>query len=78
MRELLTLLVHDPAIVTDALVAAIAHEIRHRSAVDDERADRRARRLRTPVLGFWAHGRSVQSVGGALKFSNAAAMRASC
>ncbi|RQT18703.1 alpha/beta fold hydrolase [Burkholderia contaminans] len=73
MRELLTLLVHDPAIVTDALVAermkvCVEQPTEVLSTMSVPNLTDALGDLRTPVLGFWGTDDRFNPVGGALKF----------
>ncbi|QTD91806.1 alpha/beta fold hydrolase [Burkholderia anthina] len=73
MRELLTLLVHDPAIVTDALVAermkvCVEQPTEVLSTMSVPNLTGALADLRCPVLGFWGTDDRFNPVGGALKF----------
>ena len=73
MRELLTLLVHDPAIVTDALVAermkvCVEQPTEVLSTMSVPNLTDALGDLRAPVLGFWGTDDRFNPVGGALKF----------
>ncbi|MCA8101557.1 alpha/beta fold hydrolase [Burkholderia contaminans] len=73
MHELLTLLVHDPAIVTDALVAermkvCVEQPTEVLSTMSVPNLTDALGDLRTPVLGFWGTDDRFNPVGGALKF----------
>ncbi|WP_175774419.1 alpha/beta fold hydrolase [Burkholderia anthina] len=73
MRELLTLLVHDPAIVTDALVAermkvCVEQPTEVLSTMSVPNLTSALADLRCPVLGFWGTDDRFNPVGGALKF----------
>lgn len=73
MRELLTLLVHDPAIVTDALVAermkvCVEQPTEVLSTMSVPNLTGALGDLRCPVLGFWGTDDRFNPVGGALTF----------
>ncbi|KVG65024.1 3-oxoacyl-ACP reductase [Burkholderia pseudomultivorans] len=73
MRELLTLLVHDPAIVTDALVAermkvCVEQPTEVLSTMSVPNLTDALGELRCPVLGFWGTDDRFNPVGGAMKF----------
>lgn len=73
MRELLTLLVHDPAIVTDALVAermrvCIEQPTEVLSTMSVPNLTDALGDLRCPVLGFWGTDDRFNPVAGALTF----------
>ncbi|WP_049105170.1 alpha/beta fold hydrolase, partial [Burkholderia cenocepacia] len=73
MRELLTLLVHDPAIVTDALVAermkvCVEQPTEVLSTMSVPNLTAALGDLRSPVLGFWGTDDRFNPVGGALTF----------
>ncbi|WP_269501168.1 alpha/beta fold hydrolase [Burkholderia sp. IMCC1007] len=73
MRELLTLLVHDPAIVTDALVAermkvCVEQPTEVLSTMSVPNLTGALADLRCPVLGFWGTDDRFNPVGGAMKF----------
>ncbi|MGZ2747692.1 alpha/beta fold hydrolase [Burkholderia stagnalis] len=73
MRELLTLLVHDPAIVTDALVdermkVCVEQPTEVLATMSVPNLTGALGDVRCPVLGFWGTDDRFNPVGGALKF----------
>ncbi|WP_321801314.1 alpha/beta hydrolase [Caballeronia sp. J97] len=73
MRELLTLLVHDPALVTDALVdermrVCVEQPTEVLATMSVPNLTDALPDIRCPVLGFWGTDDRFNPVGGALKF----------